>query len=682
MHAGKCKYMPCAIPKPRVNCPYQPHQLSLQRVRLLLWGETLGLGFESPQRYHPRLDSSDIAPAIESTLHHLRSLLQKADLITDRYTVPAGSQAAGDVQVEPSKGLTIFRDRFDSFKVRIRRSQSSNSTWTVTRWAVHDLGKFRAVITNIKDLIDGLEGITSALGLLERQQALLAHEVDSICDTQSLRLLHELGATEDCSSSLKLVSDTASVRLSIFAESIPYTAFRPSMAASNRSYRTALSHRYDASIPSLVEELSEEELSLHSAEQPSKDDTGRIDSVTEWQPGPSDDEKRRNQLGVSSRDSKSQVDNNDAQRDFPMMATVPQNQRLISELMRKSTSPLPQLRFDCGSSSYGNAMAAVKKEDAESWAQRSTRFLVQADRGVLSARRIFLELRSIRYANVPFISAAPLGDCLDKMIARIEGPPDTPYEGGVFWILVSFSSVSETEPPLLRFLTRIYHPNIDCNGNICADYHAWWNELEHIGTSTKSTKEAWFSARKSNWYSLGALLTALCGLLASPNIDDPLVVEIAETYIRSHADYCSAARRYTQMYARKDVRPQEYYDIAMKQDGLDATTPRIEPYLEQTSGQETTTTVQNVDLWELLGIKGTEGETPTLNSKEMKMERDATSTRLISSVSSQTTGATSKLAKSHKNEPPPLSDTGKVSRWKMHFSQTSLKLRFSGWRRK
>ena len=70
-----------------------------------------------------------------------------------------------------------------------------------------------------------------------------------------------------------------------------------------------------------------------------------------------------------------------------------------------------------------------------------------------------LELRDIRTSKVPFISAAPLGDSLEKVLASIEGPPETPYEGGIFWIAVRLAR-NPFNPPLLRFQTKIYHPNI------------------------------------------------------------------------------------------------------------------------------------------------------------------------------------------------------------------------------
>jgi hypothetical protein len=50
-------------------------------------------------------------------------------------------------------------------------------------------------------------------------------------------------------------------------------------------------------------------------------------------------------------------------------------------------------------------------------------------------------------------------------------------------------------------------------------------------------------------WSLGALLTALCGSLATPDVDDPLVPEIAQIYLEDHETYRHNARFYTKRFA-------------------------------------------------------------------------------------------------------------------------------------
>ena len=51
----------------------------------------------------------------------------------------------------------------------------------------------------------------------------------------------------------------------------------------------------------------------------------------------------------------------------------------------------------------------------------------------------------------------------------IEGPPNTPYENGIFFFLMKYSSDYPLKPPTFLFNTKIYHPNIDSNGNVSID---------------------------------------------------------------------------------------------------------------------------------------------------------------------------------------------------------------------
>ena len=57
----------------------------------------------------------------------------------------------------------------------------------------------------------------------------------------------------------------------------------------------------------------------------------------------------------------------------------------------------------------------------------------------------------------------------DRIQAHIQGPPDTPYEAGNFLLELTVPTRDPFEPPKARFVTPIYHPNIDDGGRICLD---------------------------------------------------------------------------------------------------------------------------------------------------------------------------------------------------------------------
>mmetsp|Transcript_11408 Transcript_11408/g.24589 ORF Transcript_11408/g.24589 Transcript_11408/m.24589 type:complete len:87 (-) Transcript_11408:582-842(-) len=83
-------------------------------------------------------------------------------------------------------------------------------------------------------------------------------------------------------------------------------------------------------------------------------------------------------------------------------------------------------------------------------------------------------------------------------------------------------------PPKVRFLTRIYHPNIDRLGRICLDI----------------LKDKWSPALQ-----IRTVLLSIQALLGAPNPDDPLNNEAAERWKKNEASAIQTAREWTSTYA-------------------------------------------------------------------------------------------------------------------------------------
>jgi ubiquitin-conjugating enzyme E2 D/E len=112
--------------------------------------------------------------------------------------------------------------------------------------------------------------------------------------------------------------------------------------------------------------------------------------------------------------------------------------------------------------------------------------------------------------------------------ATIMGPADSPYQGGIFQLEINFPIDYPFKPPKVKFLTKIYHPNVNSSGGICLDI----------------LKDQWSPA-----LTISKVLLSICSLLTDPNPDDPLVPEIAHVYKTDRERYNTTAREYTRKYA-------------------------------------------------------------------------------------------------------------------------------------
>ncbi|NP_001297863.1 ubiquitin-conjugating enzyme E2 T [Esox lucius] len=146
--------------------------------------------------------------------------------------------------------------------------------------------------------------------------------------------------------------------------------------------------------------------------------------------------------------------------------------------------------------------------------------------------RLKRELQMLSTEPPPGITCWQTEEQMDELRAQIVGGDGTPFEGGLFSLEIKVPERYPFEPPKMRFLTPIYHPNIDNAGRICHD------------ALKLPPKGAW---RPS--LNISTVLTSIQLLMANPNPDDPLMADISAEFKYSKPVYLEKAKRWTEMHA-------------------------------------------------------------------------------------------------------------------------------------
>ncbi|XP_006618164.1 uncharacterized protein LOC102678643 isoform X1 [Apis dorsata] len=146
--------------------------------------------------------------------------------------------------------------------------------------------------------------------------------------------------------------------------------------------------------------------------------------------------------------------------------------------------------------------------------------------------RLHSELKSLRIDPPEGIEATPLDQMCCHWQATITGPVGSPYEGGLFYLYLQVPCSYPLYPPIVRFLTKILHPNVSRHGDVGIDsiHHNWSLAL-----------------------TISKVLISVQSLLTDPYCQVCMEPELGEMYMNDREKFDEIARAWTWRYAMHDV---------------------------------------------------------------------------------------------------------------------------------
>jgi len=142
-------------------------------------------------------------------------------------------------------------------------------------------------------------------------------------------------------------------------------------------------------------------------------------------------------------------------------------------------------------------------------------------------RKVCLEFKQLQKEPIAGVDVMIDEQNVSQLVATVEGPQGTPFADGVFKVKICLTKDFPAHPPKGFFLTKIFHPNVGPNGEICVN----------------TLKQDWNAKMGIR----NVLLTIRC-LLIHPNPESALNEEAGRLLLENYSVYEARARLMTEIY--------------------------------------------------------------------------------------------------------------------------------------
>jgi len=140
------------------------------------------------------------------------------------------------------------------------------------------------------------------------------------------------------------------------------------------------------------------------------------------------------------------------------------------------------------------------------------------------------QLRELKKSSVDGFSAGLIDDDdIFKWEVVIYGPPETIYEGGMFKAHLLFPKEYPHRPPKMKFVSDMWHPNIDQNGDVCISI---LHEPGDDKYGYEKAAERWLPV-----HTVETICISVISMLADPNDESPANVDAAKMLRANYEEF-------------------------------------------------------------------------------------------------------------------------------------------------
>lgn len=156
-------------------------------------------------------------------------------------------------------------------------------------------------------------------------------------------------------------------------------------------------------------------------------------------------------------------------------------------------------------------------------------------------RTLSLELKGLQTSPVEGFTVTANEDNMFIWTVALFGPPGTLYQGGYFKAVLKFPTNYPYAPPTMKFLSKVWHPNVYESGDLCISILHPPVDDPHSG---ELPCERWNPTQN-----VRTILLSVISLLNEPNTSSPANVDASVMYRKwkesggQDQEYCRVVRK-------------------------------------------------------------------------------------------------------------------------------------------